>query len=137
VASGLSLSGWLGAPLVAAWRGCDPAGTCSAQASVGAVSRHSRAPAFGTARTLGRIDPSEVPATSASGRGALFVGWIGNGRVQAVRTASGRFGSAATITRSGYASGLALAGSGSSGALASWIEGTARERVRVSGWSGR
>lgn len=126
LASGLTLSGDLGGDQAAAWESCTLAGDCAAQ-----VATRAARGAFGAARTLGPVDPSEAPALSVGSRGQAIAGWIRGGRpIAAVKPGPGReFGSPATLSPSTYAYDITVGSGPGRQGMAAWSQGTLNPSV--------
>ncbi len=132
LASGLQFAGDAAGDQVAAWDSCTTDAACTADAAV-----RRRGGTFSPARSFGATDAAQAPALSVGPGGQAVIGWIRGGNpMAATQAAAGRgFGTAATLSRTGYALDIAVAAARGRQALAAWSQGTLNPSVvAVSGF---
>jgi hypothetical protein len=120
-ASGLAVAGGGNGDQAVAWRSCTAGGSCTLRAAV-----RPRGGRFGSAQSLGAVDPGQGPAAAVAPSGEALVGWISGGHVLAAERhgGAGRLGSARTVSSTSFAADLTIAFAGSHQALAAWTQGT-------------
>ncbi len=123
-AAGLAVASDARGDQLVTWKSCTASGGCIARAVLRAAGGR-----FGGVRRLGAIDPSQSPAACVTATGRAFAGWVSpSGHVLAA-SGLGRLGPARTVSRTSYASDLALAAGPGSSALAAWTQGTLAAEV--------
>jgi hypothetical protein len=126
LASGVSFAGDVAGDQALAWQSCTAQAACQTQ-----VDGRGAHGAFGPARTLGAIDPSQEPAVAVGARGQALVGWVRGGHpVAAAAPGAGRrFGAPVTLSATTFALDLTV-GLGARGAgMAAWTQGTLNPSV--------
>ena len=133
LASGLSFAGDVKGDQAIGWESCTAQDACQTQ-----IAGRPATGQYGTARTLGAIDPSQEPALAVGSHGQVLVGWVRGGKPVAA-TAAGtgrRFGAPVTLSSTTFALDLTVSfGPGRQG-LAAWTQGTLNPSVVGSAYSG-
>ena len=125
--SGLSLTADAGGDQGVSWESCRTGGSCGAVA----VGRGAGA-GFGPARTLGTADAAVAPALAISPQGQIIVGWLRHGSP----VASVGFGAATRLSRTPYATSIAVASGPGRKALAAWGQNTLHPGVSAAAYRG-
>jgi hypothetical protein len=126
LASGLTFDGDAAGDQAVSWASCTVESACTAQ-----VATRGAGGQFGSARTLGAVDPSEAPALSVGPAGQVVVGWIRGGRpVAGVAAAPGRsFGTPTALSSTVFAHDITVGYGPKRRALAAWTQGTLNPSV--------
>ncbi len=120
LASGLTVDSDPAGDQGVAWESCAASEACTVQAA-GRPAQGS----FGTARTLGTIDPEQSPALTLSPKGRVVVGWVRDGHP----VASVGFGSPSVLSTTTFATDETVAFGPRNQALAAWTQGTLNPSV--------
>jgi hypothetical protein len=122
IASGLSLAADAGGDQAASWQSCTAGGACTTEVAT----RGGHGGTFGSARSLGAVDPGEPPSSAVSVRGQMLVGWVAGGHPLAAvaGSPSAPFGAPRVLSSTVYALQETVAFGPAGQALAAWTQGT-------------
>ena len=120
LASGLTVDDDAAGDQGAAWESCTSSDSCTVQAS-GRPAKGT----FGSAKTLGAIDPYQTASLTLSPKGQVIIGWIRGG----YPVASLGFGSPSILSPTRFATDETVAYGPKNEALAAWTQGTLNPSV--------
>lgn len=116
--AGIAFAGGRGGDQILAWKACARSGACAAWATT------RRGGAFGRPTRLGTIDAGQSPVTTVTDGGRTVVAWVAGGHVLAATGTTSGPGRPQVVSRTSFASDLALTADAAGGALAVWTQGT-------------
>jgi hypothetical protein len=130
--SGLQFGGDPAGDQAVAWKSCTTGGACVVQ-----IASHAPGRPFGQVRSMGSIDPGQLPSLAVGGHGQLLLAWERAGApVAAVGSAGHVLSAAHRLSSTTYAFDITAArNSGRTGVVA-WSQGTLNPSVVGAAYSG-